>query len=130
MNLPRKNSATIQGVIQKKFIDAYTQDKLIWSFVLNVHLNGHRHNLAQASYFEIGSDLATSFINERTALHSIKTTAISLNAELLNLDQWEPRCHACTSPVLSEEVEGEFLCLNCGEVGPREWFFAEGQSDE
>ncbi len=116
----------LQGKIHKRFTGGYTTDKVLWAFLLNIGLHGHVVNIAQAAFFDILNDPTTSFINEISALHLIKTTAISLNIKILNLDKFEPRCYSCTSHVLAEETEGEFVCLTCGESGPRKWFFTGG----
>ena len=121
-------NGSLQGIISRKYVGAWTEDKRIWSYVLTVKLNGHQKLVAKSSYFTIISDPTTSFINERSALHSVKTTAISLNADILNLSEYESRCPSCTSHVLTEEVEGEFCCLNCGEEGPKSMFASGGYS--
>ena len=130
MSKQRTINGGLQGKIQQKHIGAYTDHKDIWSFVLTIGLNGHRVSVSKASYFVTPDDPTTSYINERTALHQIKTTAISLNVEILNLDEFEPRCYSCTSHVLMEETPNEFVCLTCGEHGPRRWFFTGGITNE
>jgi hypothetical protein len=118
----------LQGKLYKRFVSTYA-NKAIWSYSLRVFVDSNLHTLATASFYDTVGDPTNSFLNERAALHLIKTTAISLNVVVLNLDEFEPRCHACTSYVLSEEIEGEFVCLTCGESGPRDWFFTGGLSN-
>lgn len=116
----------LQSRILQGYIGHWTDDKKIWSFYLRATLAGHQKDIAQASYFEVVSDPTQSFINHRAALHAIKTTAISLNADILNLDEFDPRCPACSSYALTEEVEGDYCCLTCGEEGPITVFFSGG----
>lgn len=116
----------LQGRLYQSFQSDYTQDKKLWAFNLRSYINQHSVIIASASYFEILSDPAQSFINHRAALHSVKTTAISLNMDILNLDEFDPRCPNCTSYILTEEVEGEYLCLSCGAEGPITQFYAGG----
>lgn len=117
---------TLVGIIKKRYtgIDTHENAIPIWSFVLTVMLGDHHVSVAKASYFQEPNDVTGSFINERSALYAIKTAASTLAIDIFNLKDFEPRCHACTSHVLSEENEGELLCLTCGEVGPRDWFMA------
>ncbi len=118
----------LQGRILQGYIGHWTEDKKIWSFYLRVTLAGHHKDIAQASYYEVVSDPTQSFINHRAALHAIKITAISLNADILNLDEFDPRCPACSSYALTEEVEGDYCCLTCGEEGPITAFFTGGMT--
>jgi len=112
---------TLVGKIKLAYQGIHDQ-KQIWSFVLFVTLDNHQVTIYKASYFLTSGDPTTSFMNERSALYAIKTAASSLAIDILNLKDFEPRCHACTSHVLSLEKEGELLCLTCGELGPRDWF--------
>lgn len=126
--MKKLTNGPLQGRLYQGYVSDFTQDKKIWCFELKARINGHIKSIALASYFEILSEPTQSFINHRVALHAVKSTAINLNMDILNLDEFDPRCPTCSSYVLTEEVEGEYLCLNCGEAGPITAFFAGGMT--
>lgn len=119
----------LQGRLLQGFVGSYTEHKKIWSISLRVRINNHQKEIATVPYFEIVSDPTASFVNHNAALHAIKLIAINLGLNINNLNEFEPRCPSCTSHVLSEDIEGEYCCLNCGEEGPITQFYSGGWTE-
>ena len=98
----------------------------LYAYLMFYSYDGHIDLIARVPYLLKADNEATTFMNNRTALHKVKTIAMEIGATITNLSDFEPVCPSCRSRMLTEDVAGDLCCHNCGEEGPISQYFVGG----